>query len=222
MKNSKKQNEHLATTSPWLDPTHTSQISDQFKLIEDIKIQPEIQNGNPYFEPLEIFKWIHKNNGGDELFEALATLAPMYPVLAYKGKVASWISPPPSGSCNVVWIVMGRDKTRKLRVCGTNICFKPWITSATELSAIDFFEQYDLTTTDREKEQLLSKVFSIAYRQIGKENICYVTRRCDTYNTMPIFITVLTSKGSISQVTEAVIQGNYPADFSYEFTGEIS
>jgi hypothetical protein len=39
---------------------------------------------------------------------------------------------------------------------------------------------------------------------------------------MPIFITVLASKGSISQVTEAVIQGDYPADFSYEFTGEIS
>jgi hypothetical protein len=208
--------------SPWLDPTHSSQFSDQFRLIEDIKIQPEIQNGNPYFEPLEIFKWIHKNNGGDKLFEALAKLAPMYPVLAYKGKVASWISPPPSGSCNVVWIVMGRDKTRKLRVCGTNICFRPWITSDAKLSAEEFFEQYDLSTTDRAKEELLSKVFSIAYKQIGKENICCVTRRCDIYNTMPIFITVLTSKGSISQVTEAVIQGYYPADFSYEFTGEIS
>ena len=215
---------HLNWTSksPWLDPTKSNMFRDEFQLIEDIKIQPEIQNGNPYFEPLEIFKWIDKNKAVDKFFKALAKFAPMYPVVAYNGGIASWISPPPSGSCNVIWIVIGRDKTRKLRVCGTNICFKPWITSATELSAIDFFEQYDLTTTDREKEQLLSKVFSIAYRQIGKENICYVTRRCDTYNTMPIFITVLTSKGSISQVTEAVIQGGYPADFSYEFTGEIS
>ena len=208
--------------SPWLDPTHSSQFSDQFKLIEDIKIQQEIESWGPYFEPLEIFKWIDKNNGVDKLYKALAKFAPMYPVVAYKGKVASWISPPPSGSGNVVCIVLGRDKTRKLRVCGTNICFKPWVTSATELSAMEFFEQYDLATTDRAKEELLSKVFSIAYRQIGKENICCVTRRCDIYNTMPIFITVLTSKGSISQVTEAVIQGDYPADFSYEFTGEIS
>jgi len=211
-----------ASKSPWLDPSKSNMFRDEFQLIEDIKLQPEIQNGNPYFEPLEIFKWIHKNNGGEKLFEALAKLTPMYPVVAYKGKVASWISPPPSGSGNVVWIVIGRDKSRRLRVCGTSRCSKPWATTDTELSAIEFFEQYDLTTTDREKEELISKVFSISYRQIGKELIRCVTRRCDIYNTMPIFITVLTSKGSISQITEAVIQGDYPADFSCEFTGEIS
>jgi hypothetical protein len=220
MKNSK--HPAIKSQSPWLDPTKSNMFKDEFQLIEDIKIQPEIQNGNPYFEPLEIFKWIHKNNGGEKLFEALAKLAPMYPVVAYKGRVASWISPPPSGSGNVVWIVIGRDKSRRLRVCGTSRCSKPWATTDTELSAIEFFEQYDLTTTDREKEELLSKVFSIAYRQIGKDNICGVTRRCDIYNTMPIFFTVLKSKGSISQVTEAVIQGDYPSDMSYEFTGEIS
>jgi len=207
--------------SPWLDPTKSNMFRVEFQLIEDIKKQPEIQNGHPYFKPLEIFKWIYKNNGVDKLFEALAKLAPMYPVVAYKGKVASWISPPPSGSCNVIWIVIGRDKSKRLRVCGTNICFKPWVTSDIELSDIEFFEEYDSTTTDREKEQLLSKVFSIAYKQIGKENIRYVVRNCDIYNSMPIFITVLTSKGSIYQVTEAVIQGGYPSDFSYEFTGEI-
>jgi hypothetical protein len=220
MKNSK--HPAIKSQSPWLDPTKSNMFKDEFQLIEDIKIQPEIQNGNPYFEPLEIFKWIHKNNGCEKLFEALAKLAPMYPVVAYKGGVASWISPPPSGSCNVVWIVIGRDKSKRLRVCGTNICFKPWITSDTELSAIEFFEQFDLTTTDREKEELFSKVFSIAYRQIGKENIHCVTNRCNIYNTMPIFITVLTGTGSMAQITEAVIQGDYPADFSYEFTGEIS
>ena len=213
---------HLITKSPWLDPTKSNMFRDEFQLIEDIKIQPEIQNGNPYFEPLKIFQWIHKNNGVDKLYRALAQFAPMYPVVAYKGKVASWISPPPSGSGNVVWIVIGRDKSKRLRVSGTNRCFKPWATSDTELSAIKFFEQYDLTTTDREKEELLSKVFSISYGQIDKELIRCITRRCDIYNSMPIFITVLTSKGSISQVTEAVIQGDYPADFSYEFTGEIS
>ena len=220
--NTSPKHQNRASESPWLDLTKSNMFSDQFKLIEDIKLQPEIQNGNPYFEPLEIFKWIHKNNGGDKLFEALAKLAPMYPVLAYKGKVASWISPPPSGSCNVVWIVIGRDKSRRLRVCGTNICFKPWITSDTELSTIEFFEQYDLTTTDREKEQLLSKVFSIAYRKIDKELIRCVTSRCNIYNTMPIFITVLTATGSMAQITEAVIQGDYRSDFSYELIGEIS
>ena len=220
MKNSK--HSAIKSQSPWLDPSKSNMFRDEFQLIENIKLQPEIQNENPYFEPLEIFKWIYKNNCVDKLFEILAALAPMFPVVAYKGKAASWISPPPSGSGNVVWIVIGRDKSRRLRVCGTNRCFKPWITSDTELSAIKFFEQYDLTTTDREKEELLSKVFSISYGQIDKELIRCVTRRCDIYNTMPIFITVLASKGSISQVTEAVIQGDYPADFSYEFTGEIS
>jgi hypothetical protein len=207
--------------SPWLDPTHSSQFSDQFKLLEDIKQQPELESWGPYFEPLKIFKWIDKNKAVEKFFKALATLAPMYPVVAYNGGVSSWISPPPSGSCNVVWIVMGRDKTRKLRVCGTNICFRPWVVSATELSDIDFFERYDETTTDREKEELFSKVFSIAYRKIGDEFIRSVTRRCEIFNTMPIYITVLTPTGSMAQIAEAVIEGDRPSDFSYEFTGEI-
>ena len=211
----------LITKSPWLDPSHSSQFSDQFKLIEDIKKQTEIASWGPYFEPLEIFKWIDKNKAEKKLFKALATLAPMYPTVAYKGTVASWISPPPSGSGNVVWIVMGRDKTRKLRVCGTNIFNKPWVTTTTGISDIEFFEQYDETKTDRERHELFSKVFSIAYRQIGEKSICFVTLRCDMYKTMPIFITVLTREESISQVTEAVIEGDHPADFSYEFSGEI-
>ena len=220
--NTSPKHTNWTSESPWLDPTKSNMFRDEFQLIEDIKLQPEIQNGHPYFEPLEIFQWIYKNNGVDKLYKALAKFAPMYSVVAYKGRVASWISPPPSGSCNVVWIVMGRDKTRKLRVCGTNICFKPWVTSDTELSAIEFFEQYDLTTTDRKKEELFSKVFSIAYRKIDKELIRCVTRQCDAYNTMPIFIAVLTATGSMAQIAEAVIQGDYPADFSFEFTGEVS
>ena len=220
--NTSPKHPNWTSESPWLDPTKSNMFRVEFQLIEDIKKQPEIQNGNPYFEPLEIFQWIYKNNGVDKLFKALAVLAPMYPVVAYKGKVASWISPPPSGSCNVVWIVIGRDKSKRLRVCGTNICFKPWVTSDTELSDIEFFEEYDSTTTDREKEQLLSKVFSIAYRQIGKENIRCVVRHCDIYNSIPIFIAVLTATGSMAQIAEAVIQGDYPADCSYEFTGEIT
>lgn len=208
--------------SPWLDPTHSSQISDQFKLIEEIKLQPEIQNWGSYFVPLEIFKWIDKNKAVDKFFKALATLAPMYPVVAYNRGVACWISPPPSGSGNFVWIVMGRDKTKKLRVCGTNISFNPWFVSEPELSAIDFFEQYDMTTTDREKVDLFSKVFSFTYKKLGDEFIRSVTRRCETFNTMPIYITVLTPIGSMAQITEAVIEGERPSDFSYEFTGEIS
>jgi hypothetical protein len=38
---------------------------------------------------------------------------------------------------------------------------------------------------------------------------------------MPIFITVLSATGIMAQIAEAVIEGDRPSDFSYEFTGEI-
>jgi len=219
MKNSKHSAIH--NQSPWLDPTKSNLIRDQFKLIEEINQEPEIQNGHPYFEPLEIFKWIYTNNGVDKLYKALAQLAPMDPVVSYEGKVASWISPPPSGAGNVVWIVIGHDKTGKLRVCGSNVFSKPWVQSVAEIKSVDFFDEYD-SGTATDKQQLLSKVISQCYRQIEKEFIADISRRCRMFSTMPIYITVLTETGCMSQITEAVIQGDSPSDFSYEFTGEIS
>ena len=98
--------------SPWLDPTKSNMFRDEFQLIEDIKLQPEIQNGHPYFEPLEIFKWIHKNNGVGKLYKALAQFAPMYQVVAYKGGVAS-IAYRQIGKENI-HCVTNRDKTKKV------------------------------------------------------------------------------------------------------------
>lgn len=210
-----------ASESPWLDPTKSNLIRDQFKLIEEINQEPEIQNGHPYFEPLEIFKWIHKKNGVAKLFRALAQFAPMIPAFAYKGEVASWISHPPSGSGNVIWIVMGHDKTGKLRVCGSNVFSKPWVQSDTEIKSADFFDEFD-SVSESDKKELFSKVFFQCYRQIEKEFMASVSRRCRMFSTMPIYITVLTETGCMSQITEAVIQGDSPSDFSYEFTGEIS
>ena len=219
--NTSRKHSNWTSKSPWLDPTKSNKFRDEFKLIEDIKLQPELQNGQPYFEPLEIFKWIDKNNGVAKLYRALAQFAPMIPAVAYKGEVASWISPPPSGSGNVVWIVMGHDKTGKLRVCGSNVFSKPWVQSVAEIKSVDFFKEYD-SGTATDKQQLLSKVISQCYRQFGKEFIADISRNCRMFSTMPIYITVLTSTGCMSQITEAVIEGENPADFSYEFTGEIS
>jgi len=219
--NTSRKHSNWTSKSPWLDPTKSNLIRDQFKLIEEINQEPKIQNGHPYFEPLEIFKWIHKENGVTKLYTALAQFAPMIPAVAYNGKVASWISPPPSGSGNVVWIVMGHDKTGKLRVCGSNVFSKPWVQSVAEINSADFFDQFE-SGSETDKQQLLSKVISQCYRQFGKEFIADISRNCRKFGTMPIYITVLTSTGCMSQITEAVIQGDYPSDFSYEFTGEIS
>ena len=219
--NTSPKHTNWTSESLWLDPAKSNLIRDQFKLIEDTKLQPEIQNGYPYFEPLEIFQWIYKNNGVDKLYKALAQFAPMIPAVAYKGKVASWISPPPSGSGNIVCIVMGHDKTGKLRVCGSNVFSKPWVQSATEIKSADFFDEFD-SGSESDNKELFSKVFFQCYRQIEKEFMASVSRRCRMFSTMPIYITVLTSTGCMSQITEAVIEGENPADFSYEFTGEIS
>ena len=89
--------------SPWLDKSKQNLFRDEFQIAKE---------NLPYsaYKPMPIYNWIYRNRGVDIFFQALARYAPMFPVAAYRGQIASWISPPPSGLGNVIFIVIGHNR----------------------------------------------------------------------------------------------------------------
>jgi len=144
----------------------------------------------------------------------------MFPAFAYHGQIASWISPPPSGSGNVIFIVMGHDQLGKLRLVGGN-CFNfPTNRSGQVLVSSDFFTQYD-SADERGQQNLVRNAIENSIDSRGDDLLRSVLSECEHFHTMPICIVVLTKRGALFHAAKAVIEGVNPADFSYEYFGEI-
>ena len=92
--------------SPWLNKNNNNIFLDEISFVED-------PVSNPYYKPMEIFKWICKHKAKKLLFNALALFAPLFPVVSYKGQISSWQSPPPSGLGNVIFIIIGKATCTK-------------------------------------------------------------------------------------------------------------
>jgi hypothetical protein len=202
-----------AKKSPWLDPTKTNLFKDEFQLAKE-------NLPAAYFTPLEPYRWIYEHRGVHLFFKGLARYAPMFPVIAYNGQIASWISPPPSGLGNAIYLVMGHDKTGKLRLVGGNYFTEPTLQIGEPLADTEFFAQYDISD-DRDKQRLVLDTVSQSIRSEDKSLLLDIRRECEHFHTMAIYITILTSEGSMFHAAKAVIEGNKPADFSYELFGEI-
>jgi len=144
----------VVTISPWLDPTKSNLFRDEFRLIADIKVQPEIAEWGPYYTPIPLYQWIFDHDAADKFFRGFARLAPMFPVLAYKGQVAIWTSPPPSGLGNAIYMVMGHDTKGELRLVGGNYFTDPRSESGPCLDSASFFHMYD-KADDRIKQDLV-------------------------------------------------------------------
>lgn len=208
------------TKSPWLDSTKKNLFKDEFILIKDLKIDPWLEQTSSYFKPLNIYKWIEKHHGVPLFFKGLARYAPMFSVFAYNGRVALWISPPPSGYGNAIYMVMGHDKTETLRLVGGNYFIEPRFEQGEPLIDTDFFAKYD-KSDDRDKQRLVQNTVAQSISSEDKVFLQDISRQCANFHTMAIYITVLTSEGSLFHATKAVIEGDKPADFSYEWFGEI-
>lgn len=206
--------------SPWLDQTKPNLFRDQFQLIDDLDIDPWLCEAGPYFKPIELYYWIHQHKGEALFLRGLSRLAPMFPVLAYHGQVAVWISPPPSGLGNAIYLVMGHDKDQQLRLVGGNYFSEPTRQSGPTLSGAAFFTQYD-QADERDRLQLLRDTVEASIQPDDISLLLSISRECEHFHTMPIYITVLTNTGSMFHAAKAVVEGVKPADFSYEFFGEI-
>jgi hypothetical protein len=206
--------------SPWLDDTKSNGFRDQFRLIEDLKIDTWLSDMGSYFTPVEIYQWIYQKNGKNLFFKGLARLAPMFPVLSYHGQVTAWTSPPPSGHGNAIYLVMGHDKAGKLRLVGGNYFTEPKQQSGPTLLSAPFFTQYD-QADQRGQLQLVNVTVEKSIQHADGNLLLNISRECEHFHTMAVYVTALTDTGSLFHAGKAVIEGVKPADFSYEFFGEI-
>jgi hypothetical protein len=199
--------------SAWLDNTKPNLYRDEFQLAKE-------NLPGEYFTPIEPYRWIYKNNGENLFFKGLARLAPMFPVVAYHGQVAVWTSPPPSGLGNAIYLVMGHDNAGRLRLVGGNYFTEPKQQSGSTVSSAAFFTQYD-QADQRGQLRLVKDTVEASIQPEDASLLLNIYRECEHFHTTAIHITALTDSGSLFHAGKAVIEGVKPADFSYEFFGEI-
>ncbi len=210
----------LVALSPWLDSRYGNLFRVEFRLVEDLKFDPWLRSGGPYFTPIEVYQWINDQKGEDLFFKGLAEFAPMFPLHAYHGQVAVWTSPPPSGLGNAIYIVMGYDMDQQLRLVGGNYFTEPKQQSGSTLSGAAFFAKYD-QADKRGQLQLVKDTVEASIQPEDTSLLLNIRRECEHFHTMAIYITVLTDPGSLFHAGKAVIEGVKPANFSYEIFGEI-
>ena len=198
--------------SPWLDHKFSNIFLDEISFVEDPV--PRL-----YYKPTEAFEWICKNNAKNLLFNSLAELVPLFPVYSYHGEISSWLSPPPSGSGNAVFIVIGKDTQGRLRSVGGNY-FNSDVKEDT--CPDDFWGNLDKCKCQLDKLNLISHILGFYIKYFAYDNIRGESERtADFACTMPIYLLVLdNNKGHLS-VAPAFVRGFGPADFSYETIKEV-
>ena len=60
-----------------------------------------------------------------------------------------------------------------------------------------------------------------AVRLANETLLLDISRECEHFHTLAIYIAVLTDKGCLFHAGKAVIDGDNPSDMSFEFFGEI-
>ena len=199
--------------SPWLDQKFSNIFSDEISLVED----PIPGIGN---RPMEVFEWICKNNAKDLLFKSLAELVPLFPVYSYHGEISSWLSPPPSGSGNAVFIIIGKDTRGQVRSIGGNY-FNSDVKEDTRTE--DFWGKLDKCKSQRDKHYLISHTvgFNLKYHSYSFKD-SETERMADLACTMPIYVLVIDESGiGRLAIAPAFVKGFGPADFSYESLKEV-
>ena len=117
-------------------------------------------------------------------------------------------------------MVFGHDSTGQLRLVGGNYFTEPRMQSGTPLPSFEFFKRFD-NSNNREKQDLVSDVITQSISGRDVELLRSVSRECEHFHTMPIYVVALTGNGALFHASKAVIEGENPVDFSLEYFGEI-
>ena len=201
--------------SPWLDPRHGNVFRREMTLAsEDADF--------PGFQPDPTYVWLHKNGAEQHLYKALARLAPLFAVCSYRGEVSSWVSPPPSGGGNRICLVVGKDAKRNIRIVGGNYFHNLDSPRRPHTRGPEFFRAYD-AGDERAKQGLVRQATANWYAVLPFADGLGLDLCCEWANAMPIYITVLDDSTGKSLVAygPALVDGLRPADFSYEYFGEV-
>ena len=198
--------------SPWLDHRNNNLLLDEISYIED----PISGIDN---RPMEAFVWICENKAKELLFNALADLVPIFPVRSYHNEVSSWLSPPPSGCANAVFIVIGKDSKGSLRAVGGNYFNSDaW----GESPQGNFWENLSRCENERDQYHLISSTMGFYKKNHDQFQINETERICAVACTMPIYLLVLDNNNGHMAITPAVVKGCCPADFSFEKISEVT
>jgi len=206
-----KEKQMNTSKSIWQDHKYSNLILDEISFVEDPV--PGLHN-----KPMEVFKWICENKAKALLFKSLTEFAPLFPVVSYNGEISSWHSPPPSGSGNAVFIIIGKDSSGKLRSVGGNY-FNSDVTSAS--CSADFWTDYDNSENELSRFSLLSEMLGYYKQYYPYENIREIERCGDFSCSMPIYLLVLDGNIGHMALAPAIVRGHGPADFSYEKIKEV-
>jgi hypothetical protein len=198
--------------SSWLDHRYDNIFLNEISFVEDPV--PGLNN-----QPNEAFVWICKNKAKRLLFKSLAEFAPLFPVYSYHKEISSWLSPPPSGIGNAVFIIIGKDPTGKLRSVGGNYFnSNAW----GESPQGNFWENLSCCKNEQDQYHLISSTIGFYKKNHGQFQINETERICDIACTMPIYLLALDKDKACMAVGPAIVSGNHPADFSYEKIGEVT
>ena len=216
MKSFSKQAVPRATQSAWLDPNFDNLFRREMNFAAE---SPSV----PGFEPGAAYQWIHKNNIQNHFYKALAMFAPVFPVYSYQGVVSSWASPPPSGAGNCVCLVIGKDKTQTVRIVGGNYFHKIKMPAKPYVPGHHFFSEYESGDCQSRREQVRQTTANWLWTlpKLSREKLGMT---CEFANAMPIYISVLDDETGqcLFGLGPALLDGLRPADFSYEFMGEVT
>jgi len=213
MKSFSKSSVSVAAQSPWLDPSYSNLYQDEF-------VHAAENSGFPGFEPLPGFKWIQDNNGVDLFFMGLTKLAPLVATPGYKGGVSSWTAPPPSGAGNCIYMVMGRDVAGRVRLVGGNYFSEPQTGKKSPWCSHAFFSLFD-SASELQQQHLVNAVITSSICTDNLKMLMDVSRMCEFFYTMPIYLLVIDAPYMHLHAGPAVVRGSKHSDLSYEYFGEI-
>lgn len=203
----------VKTLSPWKTHRNNSIFGYEMSIAED-------QSCHQYLTPDPLFTWLNANKLNSVLFDVLEKLCPLYPVVSYYNQTSMWFAPPPSGSGNTVGIIIGRDKSNRLRIIGTNFMNRPGRSTNTPHECV--FEAFDTHTGNALAiYKLIQNEISARMTSVEVATSKIIGHEAYKYRTMPIYILVIDGDRSYFAIDTAVISGDYPSDMSYEFAGEI-
>jgi len=206
-------NIRLSKASPWITHRNNSVFGYEMGIAEDLSC-------HWLSKPHPLFQWLNENNLNNTLFDVLAKLSPLHPVVSYNGHTSLWLSPPPSGAGNVIGIIIGRDKSNQLRIIGTNFMNSPGGSINTPNACV--FEAFDaLDGNTLSIYRLIENEISSRMTSEDLEISKVIEHEAYKYRTMPIYILAIDGDKSYFGIDTAVVTGDYPSDLSYEFAGEI-
>lgn len=201
----------LIPTRSWADRPDQHVFGLELSIAKDTSFQ--------YNPPAnKVFKWIHKNGAESLLFKALDKFAPLHPTISYHGCPSMWYSAPPSGSSNVVGIIIGKSNQGILRVIGTNFMTVP--ERSNDAPNPNLFQRFD-SLKNGSINDFIQKEIALRMTSRDERLSETVEHNAKKYRTMPIYILVLDDLTALIAMDIAYVDGDYPSDMSVEFAGEI-